>query len=118
MEISVSCNTLQWNTGQVPLKVQDAVIQKARVQSGDDAFHVSAAPKDTTAAQLAQMDLGMEEQEGDEDAEAQEAMRSVEQTVKAVASTSGADIPTAADKELHSFEIDPGQVTACLVHEV
>ncbi len=82
------------------------MIQKARIQAEDEAFHVSAAPRDTTAAELARMDL--EEQEGDDDLEAEEAMRSAEQTVKAVAPSSAVELP--ADKELHSFEIDPGQV--------
>lgn len=87
--------------------LQDSVIQKARIQAEDEAFHVSAAPKDTTAAQLAQTDW-IEEQDGDEDLEAEEAMRSMEQTARAVPSTSVTEEP--ADKELHSFEIDPGQV--------
>ena len=52
----------------------------------------------------------MEIDEGDEDAEAEEAMRSVEQTVQAVASTSAA-VTRDVDKELHSFEIEPSQVT-------
>lgn len=93
--------------------MQDPTIQKARIQSEDEAFHVSAAPKDTTAEELGRMDL-VEAQEGDEDAEAEEAMRSAEQTVKAVASTSG--LPALTDKELHSFEIDSGQVTLCSRH--
>lgn len=88
--------------------MQDPIIQKARVQAESEAFHVSAAPKDVTAAELARMDL-IEEQEGEDDIEAEEAMRSAEQTVKAVASTSTMEAP--ADKELHSFEIDPGQVS-------
>ena len=87
--------------------LQDSVIQKARIQAEDDAFHVSAAPKDVTAAQLADVDY-VEEQPGDEDAEAWEAMRTAEQTVRAVASTSGAEV--LPDKELHSFEIDSSQV--------
>ena len=85
--------------------MQDPVIQKARVQSEDDAFNVSAAPKDTVALDLTRMEI-----EEDEDLEAEEAMRDAEQTVKAVASTSApsGDI----DKELHSFEIHPNQVTS------
>ena len=89
--------------------MQDSVIQNARVQAEDDAFHVSAAPKDVTAAELARMDL-IAEQEGEDDLEAEEAMRSAEQTVRAVASTSNG-IETPPDKELHSFEIDPSQVS-------
>ena len=88
--------------------VQDSVIERARVHAEDEAFHVAAAPKDTTAAELARMDLGGDE-DGDDDVEAEEAMRSIEQTVQDVAST-GANIETPAEKELHSFEIDPSQV--------
>ena len=85
--------------------LQDSVIQKARVQTEGDSFHVSAAPRDSTAADLTRMGID----EGDEDAEAEEAMRSIEQTVQAVASTSAAATRD-VDKELHSFEIDPSQV--------
>ncbi len=45
---------------------QDPVIQKARIQSADDAFHVAAAPKDHTAVELARMDLEEEEEEQEE----------------------------------------------------
>ena len=56
----------------------------------------------------------MEIDEDEEDAEAEEAMRSAEQTVQAVASTSAAATRD-VDKELHSFEIDPSQVLAIAV---
>lgn len=75
------------------------------MQSEDESFRVSAAPKDTIAADLTRMEV---EEDDDNDTEAEEAMRSAEQTVKAVPSTSApaADV----DKELHSFEIDASQV--------
>ena len=82
------------------------MIQKARIQSDDDGFHVSTAPQDVTAAELARTDFV--EEAGEEDAEAEEAMRSAEQTVKAIPSSSA--LSSAVDKELHSFEIDPSQV--------
>ena len=83
------------------------MIEKATLHADDEAFHVSAAPQDTTAAELARMDLVADE-EGEDDIEAEEAMRSMEQTVKEVASTS-ATIEEPVKKELHSFEVDPTQ---------
>lgn len=50
----------------------------------------------------------MEDESGDGDAEAEEAMRTAEQTVTAVTSTS--TLTNAVEKELHSFEIDSSQV--------
>ena len=90
-----------------PVCLQDPVIQKARVTEEDEAFKVSKGLKDSTAADLARVTSEELEPE-DEDAEAEEAMRSAQQTIHPVPSTSE---PTPeADKELHSFEIEPSQV--------
>ena len=80
---------------------QDPVIQKARLQPGDQ-FRVSTAPQDRTADFIAEMDY-----EG-EDAEAVEAMHAAENAVQ----SAGPSLVPAdeIDKELHSFEVDPGQV--------
>jgi len=97
---------------------QDSVIQKARVQSVDDAFHVTAAPKDHTAVELARMDLDGEE----DDFEAEEAMRSLEQVGASAAAASAAAVGeplaevAAPEKELHSFEIDASQVGSWCLH--
>jgi hypothetical protein len=92
------------------------VIQKARIKSEGEGFHVATAPKDHTAVELARMDL---EGEG-EDLEAEEAMRSLEQAstsaVAAVAAAVGQPVTEVAapEKELHSFEIDASQVELML----
>ena len=81
--------------------MQDPIIQAARIKSHGEEFNVSAAPKDSTAAQIIDM-----EEEG-ADAEAEEAMRSTEDALKSAAPLVS---PEETHKDLVSFEVDPKQV--------
>lgn len=106
---------------QCVLCVQDDVISRARVVRGSaNDFHVSHAPRDQTAMELARVDTAEPIDDPENDADPAALQRAEDQPEGANARPGGTDQASAAaaalamdldpDRQLHSFEIDSAQV--------